>query len=284
MVKDKNQEVAVVEQKTAPAVKKNKMPTRQKIPANVTMEQVFMEAIRTPDLAPDNLEKLVALKERLEAAEAKKAFNVSMAAFQGKIGVISGTKEVRKSDKTLIFRYAPLDQIVPIIRKPLADRGLSVTYDSKVDDKKIRRTTCTVTHVQGHFQTATFESGEVEKSSLMNNLQAGGATLQYHRRYSLIMALNLVTAGEDDESHLQSENGKATKKITKAQVKILENAIGTADESLYKAVTVEYGVSSLDDIPADKFKNCKERIAAYKNKKKELQQAKKEQPNMELAT
>jgi len=118
----------------------------------------------------------------------------------------------------------------------------------------------------------------------MNNLQAGGATLQYHRRYSLIMALNLVTAGEDDESQLQGENGKTAEKITKAQVKILEKAIGSADESLYKAVTVEYGVSSLDEIPANKFKNCKERIAAYKNKKKELQQAKNEQPNMELAT
>lgn len=280
MEKDKNQEVAVVDKNTPARRKKTQLPAKP-----VTMEQVFMEAIRTPDLDTASLEKLIELKERLDAKEAEKAFHAAMAKFQGAIDVIVGTKKA--GSKTTGFRYAPREEIMRVIRKPLADAGLSATFKSELNDK-IRKTTCTVTHVMGHSTSAAFESEKVAGTSLMNNIQEHGATLEYHERYALKMALNIVTEGEDDENQLKNENGKTVETITNAQTKLLEKQIGTADETLYKAILTTYNVTELHQIPANKLKDCKKRITDYKKAKREREKEKAQQDgkqtSMEIAT
>jgi len=289
MAKDKNQEVAVVEKKTMARRKK-----RQPAPQNVTIEQVFMEAIRMPDLNPANLEKLIELKERLEAKEAEKAFNLAMAKFRAACPVIEKKTDgaTNQAKTEVLWKFASLGDIDKEIRKPASENGLSWSWDSEDimrGEKPGKKTICTITHELGHSIQRTFTSVIDTGTSAMNAIHKESSTVEVGRRQSLKLALGIVIAGEDDDaaSAMDKKNGEAVERITDAQVKILEKAIGSGDMRLYEAVTTEYGVTSLDDIPADKFKKCKERIETYKIKKKDLLEAKakkKKQTNMELAT
>ena len=171
------------------------------------------------------LEKLVDLKLKLDAAEARKAFSEALARFQGEIENVAGTREGSKTSKGILtFRYAPLGDIMHAIRKPLTGNGLSVTFDSEfLPEKKVRKTSCTVTHELGHKETSYFESELDPGTSLMNPLQKQGSTLKYGQRYSLCMALGIVTEAEDDDGNaggkVETKNGKLiteneAKKIT----------------------------------------------------------------------
>jgi len=112
-------------------------------------------------------------------------------------------------------------------------------------------------HTRKYWVDLPLDQAGIKGTVNKTPMHATGSTFSYGRRYLVVMIFNISVIGEDDDGVAAgSKNGKATKKITKAQVKILENAIGPADESLYKAVTVEYGASSLAEIPADKFKDC----------------------------
>jgi len=253
---------------------------------SVTMEQVFMEAIRNPSLIPENLEKILALKERMDKTAAENAFNVAMAEFQSKIGVIVGTKDGSKTRSgEVVFKYAPFEQILPIIKKPLAESGLSISFKSELKDK-IRKTTCTVTHIMGHSKESFFESERVEGTPLMSNLQKESSTLTHQERNALKMALFIVTEGEDDEDQLKNKNGEKIETITKSQHTLIEKQIGSTDETLYKAIMTEYKIDDLAQLPADKLDECKVRITKYKRGKREREKTNSEknnQTNMEIA-
>lgn len=260
----KTQEVAVVEKKKA--VKRSPNPN------DITMEAVLYEAVQQ-GMSADALEKLVGLKERLDAKEAEKTFNIAFAKFQGSISVIIGRKEGSKtSDGTVAFKYAPIEQIIEVIRAPMAECGLSVSFDGKLTDK-IRKTVCTVTHIDGHSKSASFESERSEGTRLMSNLQKESSTVSHHRRYALNMVLNIVTEGEDDENAIFAMNGdkeQASKKnglISARELKKLENEIGSSDEVLYNKVTQGFKVVSLAELKKTDLKDCLQRVKEYKQLK-----------------
>jgi len=287
MTKDKNQEVAVVDKKT-PSRSKKTQPTKP-----VTMEQVLYHAIDM-NTDPNALEKLFELYERDEARKAEKAFNVAMAAFRAECPIVQKkTEGAQNQAKTeILWKYADLSDIELAIKPHLARNGLSYTWDSRDitrGEKPGKETICWVSHILGHKSSGTFTSSIDAGTSAMNAIQKEGSTVEYGRRWSLKLALGIVVAGEDDDaiSAMVKKNGKTVETITNAQTKLLEKQIGTADETLYKAILTEYNVTELYKIPADKLADCKERIANYKRAKTERQKtkaAKDNQTNMEIAT
>ena len=60
----------------------------------------------------DVLERLMALKERFDANEAKKAYMRAMAEFQGKCPIIKRTKEGgRTKEGVVAYKYAPIEDM-----------------------------------------------------------------------------------------------------------------------------------------------------------------------------
>ena len=290
MAKDKNQEVAVVGKKT-PARRKKTQPSAKP----VTMEQVLYHAIDMKT-DPNALEKLFELYERDEARKAEKSFNVAMAAFRAECPIVQKKTDgaaAKGNPSEILWKYADLAEIETTIKPYLAKNGLSYTWDSKdimrEDKKPGKETICWVSHILGHKTSGTFTSSIVTGTSAMNGIQEEGATIEYGRRWSLKLALGIVVAGEDDENQLKNENGKAVETITKAQTKLIENQIGSTDETLYKAILTAYEVTELHQIPADKLKDCKKRITDYKKAKREREKEKAQkkegdQTSMEIAT
>lgn len=279
---DKTKDVVVVEKKGVPKIPKNRrtQPPAMKKPKDaISMEMVLMEAVQQ-HMDPDGMEKLLGLIERREADAARKEFGQAMARFQGEIGIIVGSKPGNKTRSgEVAFRYAPIEIIMDAIRKPLSRNGLSVTFDSILSDAKTRKTTCTITHELGHKETATFESViDQGGGNLMNELQKQGSTVKYGERYSLCMALALVTEGEDDDgrasgkAETQNEKAQASNGlITKNNVKKITAMIDKSP-SLETLVLDAYHVATIELIKKIDLEDCISKIEGWKIAMKEKKQ------------
>jgi len=124
MAEQKNEEVAVVEQKEPTVKKKQTLAKRKPSAEPITMEQVFMEAIQTPDLNPANLKQLVEIKERLEAKAAEKKFNEALSLAQNDMKPVVATKTNTQTES----KYAPIEN-VNVMAMPIASKhGFSVSF------------------------------------------------------------------------------------------------------------------------------------------------------------
>lgn len=153
----------------------------------------------------EKLERLMALSERWNAAQAKTAYYKSIADFQAVCPILKKTKEVDFGNKTggkTHYKYAPLSEIVETIREPLKASGLS--YRWEIEDAESIRVTCIVTHVAGHSER-TAMSAEPDNSGAKNLIQQRGSALTYLQRYTLIGALGITSADTDDDGRSAGE-------------------------------------------------------------------------------
>ena len=230
-----------------------------------TIELILQSAVQG-GADVETLRELVALKKEVDAMNAERAFNEAFSKFQSVCPIIPKTKEGAKIRGEVAYKYAPLEAIEPLIKKPLADNGLSYTWESKLlDEGKIRATTCTLTHANGYKKRATFESGIDAGTSMMNNIQKQGSTVTYGERYSLIMVLGLVVQDEDDDGAGADEESSKVEFITGEQFKTLNDMLGTNPE-LTEMILAAYNIDGLDLLPAASWSACTERIKKWKAK------------------
>lgn len=144
------------------------------------------------------LEKLMDLKERYEAQEARKAFFESMTMFQSKCPVLQKSKTVDfelNGGGTINYKYTPLGDIAKQIKKVLKDSQLSYRWEIEDNEKGIT-VTCIVSHKDGHNEKTTMMA-QPDDSGKKNKIQQRGSTITYLQRYTLIGALGISSADED---------------------------------------------------------------------------------------
>ena|ERR1700759_3111957 len=148
----------------------------------------------------DQLERLMALQERFNANEAKKAYHEAMAQFQtnevkiGKDKHVSFTTSKGKTE----YDHATLGNIVKTVKPLLASYGLSSSWEPARSEGGRVVVTCRVTHKQGHTESVTLD-GPIDDSGGKNNIQALGSTVTYLQRYTLLAILGLATEDEDND-------------------------------------------------------------------------------------
>lgn len=214
------------------------------------------------------LERLVALQERAQERSARAAYFDAMAKFQSEVGPVpktgviavpnrDGTKEVRS-------RFAPLSAIAEHIREPLTRNGLMYSWDSTLEDGMVD-VRCTVRHVDGHSETASFTFKASDASAPgMNGVQVAGSARTYGERYSLIQALGLTTADPDDDG--QGAGLDAGDVITPEQADTIRSMIeevGADEAKFLRWLKVE----SVDAIPASR---AKEAVTALERKREKV--------------
>jgi len=204
------------------------------------------------------IERLVALKERSDAKFAATEMNLALAAFQSECPPIqkkSTAKITTKSGGQYAYKYAELDQIARVTRPLLTKHGLSYSWDSSLENDRIS-CTCTLRHVGGHFQTASFATS-TKTESAMNDQQKVAAALTYARRQSLIQVLGLTTTDPDTD-------GGSTEKITEQQAMTVNDLVVDSGADLTKFLAY-MGVASIAEISARDFHKA---MTALKAKKK----------------
>lgn len=145
----------------------------------------------------DRLGKLMDLQERWRAQEAKKAYYEAFSRFQAESPIIQKTKEVKGKGGSVMYKYAPLDDIVRQVSPKLRENGFSFNLDVKQSDGFLTAI-IQINHVQGHSERSEF-SIPIDKDGFMNDSQKAGSANSYAKRYAFCNALGLLTSDMDDD-------------------------------------------------------------------------------------
>lgn len=214
-------------------------------------------AARDPAVDIDKMERLMAMRDRMLEREAKIAFDVAFAEMQPKLPVIERkgriSGESKRTGDKLNQAFGRWEDISPAVVPVLSAHGFGIRFEQlqvKGEDNTIRtRITCFISH-SGHRESAYFDL-PLDTSGSKNNVQAYGSTASYGRRYSAMLALNIVTRGEDDDANA-SGGGELVNEdqIEKIRSLIVEVAADIPKFCKYMKV------ARIEDIPAAKFKDA----------------------------
>lgn len=194
---------------TVPASKAAAMQNAEGEPS---VAQFIQTALQT-GAKMEKLERLFELQKEYKADRAREKFTRAKAQFQKNCPPIEKKKEVKKNGKVL-YKYAPLPDIVETIKKPLGDAGLSFSWkieNNQEDGKLFIKAICEVTHEAGHTEKTEFTLPVTDSNNkLISRPQEFGKTLTYAKRYSLTSALG-ISAGEDTDA-IKNNNSEAVSK------------------------------------------------------------------------
>ena len=153
------------------------------------------------------LQALMAMQERLEEREAKRAFTAAFARLSAdlprvkKNGTITlVTKDGKDKGSIPFARWEDMDTV---IRPLMVREGFTLSFDSaqRPGEGGGLVVTGTLMHADGHTRTASMPLA-LDTGPGRNNLQAMGSTLSYGKRYCAEMLLNIVREGVDDDGKL----------------------------------------------------------------------------------
>ena len=209
--------------------------------------------------AVDVLEKLMALQERWQAYEARRAYDQAMADAKAEIKPINKNRKVGYAAKNedsgrVDFDHEDMAEIARSINPILSKYGLSYRFRTAQNGNTITVWTI-VSHRDGHFEENPL-SGPPDTSGKKNAMQAIGSTVTYLQRYGLKAALGLAASKDDDG---KAADAPAT--VTDAQV---DELIALADRvGANKAKFCRYyRIESFADILASQFAGAKKALAA----------------------
>lgn len=168
----------------------------------VDLLEIVARAAMSPDVDPSKMREILAMRKELQAEKAKAEFDSAFAAFQAECPVIQKLKGVEVSGRRM-YAYAPLEDIVTVIKPICEKHGFSFTFDTDVaSEAGWVIAYCDITHKGGHQirKQAKFPLGG--KTNLMSDTQQYSAALTFASRRVLGQAFGLVFAGEDLDGRL----------------------------------------------------------------------------------
>lgn len=152
----------------------------------------------------DKLERLMALQERWEATEARKAYDTAFAAF--KADAVRIVKNRRVTAGPLSGKsYAELFSVVNAVTPALSRHGLSSSWKITKDEPQWLEVTCTIKHVAGHTESVSM-GGPPDVGGAKNAIQARASTVSYLERYTL-KAITGLSEQDDDDNGGKGDDG-----------------------------------------------------------------------------
>lgn len=241
---------------------------RQIPAANMDAGQILAIAIQAGRSA-DDLEKLAALYERMEAKRAQREFSAAVAKFRQECPPVArrtdsqfdvsvnGVKRKRK--------YADLDDIQTVVDPVLSGNGLSYRWGNAVVKEGLLTQDCILSHIGGHSEPAAV-SIPVDSNAGSSPAQKYMSASTYARRYSLIAVLGIRGCDEDDDG--AGTMNEPTETITEAQARTLNDLMIARYEGETPEVAAKrkanflkaMGVDCLTNIPAEKFESASEAL------------------------
>lgn len=161
-----------------------------------------------PDIDPERIERFIALKERMEANAARKAFAAALSELQADLPVIEerGKIEVRKKTQSgerdgevqQSTSYALWEDINEAIKPHLKTHGFALSFRTGQSTDGRVTVTGILSHREGHQEETTMVL-QHDSTGSKNAVQAIGSSTSYGKRYTAAALLNLTSRGEDDD-------------------------------------------------------------------------------------
>lgn len=213
--------------------------------AALTPMEMIQNAV-TSGAGIETLERLMALQERWEASESRKAYNQAIAAARSQIGPVAKTQTAERG-KAGSYKYEDLAAIASVIDPVLAGHGLSYRFRTSAEGGTVR-VTCIIAHCDGYSEETSLESA-ADGSGAKNPIQAMGSAVTYLQRYTLKAALGLAATKDDDAASAAPAPGKRF--ISADQYLQLRDEIDAQDcEAEFLAFAK---IDNLHDLPAAHF-------------------------------
>lgn len=207
----------------------------------------------------ETIERLMALQERYENGQARKAFNEAFAAFKSEVIRVARNREV--TDGPLKGRrYAELTSFVEAATPALSKHGLSASWDITKDDKDWIEVTCIIEHELGGSKRVSL-GGPPDTGGAKNLLQARISTVTYLERATFKAACGLAERGDDDDGQAAGQSDL----ISEAQYEELRELIDETGANT-RAFCEHLKVPALADLPANRFDAAKKALLAKKAK------------------
>lgn len=183
-------------------------------PPSLAMTMIERAITQGSDIAV--IEKLMALQERYDAAQARKSFDTAMAQATSEIPVIKKNRRVqfeyRKAGAAATdYAYEDLGEIARTVKPILGRHGLSYRFRTTSNINEPVVVTCIISHRDGHFEENTLSAGR-DDSGNKNSIQSIGSTSTYLQRMTLKAALGLAASEDDDGSESSQDPDDATPK------------------------------------------------------------------------
>jgi hypothetical protein len=147
----------------------------------------------------EKLEKLMALQERWEANQARKAYHEAMTAFKSNPPEIDKDKHVSFTTTRGVtsYHHATLWNVTDKISQELSKHGLSASWTTKQEASAIT-VTCRISHILGHYEETSLTANP-DDSGGKNGIQAIGSTVTYLERYTILALTGLATSDMDND-------------------------------------------------------------------------------------
>ena len=198
----------------------------------------------------DKLEKLLALQERFEENEARKAYHKAMTAFKANLPQIDRNKKIdyAAGGGRVKYSYATLFNAVDKIIPELSKYGLSMGWSQKQTEKELT-VTCRITHELGHSEETSL-TGPHDTTGSKNAIQALGSTNSYLERYTFFALLGVAAKDQDDDGQSSVPIEYINEK-EKGEIVDCLNMLKLSAKSF--CALKQINIASLDKLPKAKF-------------------------------
>lgn len=223
-------------------------PQEAALPAADPMVSMIERVVMDPSADLDKLERMLAMKERMDAESARRAFSDAMAACQAEITPVAKNKN---NDQTR-SKYADLAAIYAACKPIVARHGFSFsTFPAATEKPGMMAVRWTLRHQGGHEESGIAEIPLDDKGmkGTANKTQthAFGSTASYARRYLFTMIFDVATSDDDD-----GQAAGRGEPISTSQYDELRQLIEEAGITEEIVCTAEK-LGALHDLPAQHF-------------------------------
>lgn len=142
------------------------------------------------------MERLLALQERHDAFQARKAFDDAMADMRSDMPTIIKGQSADFGKGKTAYKFEDLSAVTEALSPIMAKVGLSFRWRTQSQQNGVS-VTCIISHREGHSEETTLFAG-LDTSGSKNAIQALGSAVTYLQRYTLKAAVGVAAAKDDD--------------------------------------------------------------------------------------
>lgn len=182
------------------------------------MVSMIERVVMNPAADLDKLERMLAMKERLDAQNARVAFAGALSTARAEIPPIvkDATVDFTSAKGRTNYRHETLAGIAKVIDPVLARHGLSYRFRTGQVGGGVS-VTCIIAHAAGHSEETSL-SCTPDGSGSKNAFQAVGSAVTYLQRYTLKAALGLSAEVDDDAQAAAPRREEGQPRVNHAQV------------------------------------------------------------------
>jgi len=166
---------------------------------SASMLALIAKAASDPAVDIEKLERLMAMKERMDDKAAEAEFNAALSRIQSKMGRISADA-VNNQTRSAYATYGKLDAA---LRPVYTSEGLSLSFGTEEAGEGNVGMICYVSHQAGHtriYRAVVPSDGKGAKGNdVMTKTHAFGSGTAYGMRYLLKMIFNVAIGEEGDD-------------------------------------------------------------------------------------